>query len=86
MKKLLLAMCVLQRQIITNLNQDAAMKKHLLAGACLLFAMSGADLQMGIFLSRRGSAEDKKKIFEGNALRAYPRLKNKLRAKAAARA
>jgi 4-oxalmesaconate hydratase len=32
------------------------------------------------------SAEDKKKIFEGNALRAYPRLKNKLRAKAPARA
>ena len=32
------------------------------------------------------SAEDKKKIFEGNALRAYPRLKNKLRTKAAARA
>ena len=32
------------------------------------------------------SAEDKKKIFEGNALRAYPRLKNKLRAKSAARA
>jgi len=32
------------------------------------------------------SAEDKKKIFEGNALRAYPRLKTKLRAKAAARA
>jgi len=32
------------------------------------------------------SAEDKKKIFEGNALRAYPRLKSKLRAKATARA
>jgi hypothetical protein len=40
---------------------------------------------LGIFLSRRGSAKGKKKIFEGNALRAYPRLKSKLRAKAAAR-
>jgi hypothetical protein len=28
--------------------------------------------------SIRSSAEDKKKIFEGNALRAYPRLKSKL--------
>jgi 4-oxalmesaconate hydratase len=31
------------------------------------------------------SVEDKKKIFEGNALRAYPRLKSKVSAKAAAR-
>jgi 4-oxalmesaconate hydratase len=31
------------------------------------------------------SAEDKKKIFEGNALRAYPRLKGKLSARTAAR-
>jgi 4-oxalmesaconate hydratase len=31
------------------------------------------------------SAEDKKKIFESNALRAYPRLKSKLSARAAAR-
>jgi 4-oxalmesaconate hydratase len=32
------------------------------------------------------SAEDKKKIFEGNVLRAYPRLKNKVAARATARA
>jgi len=32
------------------------------------------------------SGENKKGIFEGGALRAYPRLKSRLRAKAAARA
>jgi len=32
------------------------------------------------------AAEDKKKIFEANALRAYPRLKNKVAARATARA
>jgi 4-oxalmesaconate hydratase len=31
------------------------------------------------------SGDDKKKIFEGNALRAYPRLKSKLSARTAAR-
>jgi 4-oxalmesaconate hydratase len=31
------------------------------------------------------AGEDKKKIFEGNALRAYPRLKSKVSARAAAR-
>ena len=31
------------------------------------------------------SVDDKKKIFEGNVLRAYPRLKSKLSARTAAR-
>jgi len=78
-----------------NLLLDVISTGNILFGSEMVGAVRGVDPQTGHYFDDTKkyvdaietlSDADRTKIFEGNALRAYPRLKSKLRAKAAARA